>query len=138
MCAHGAQGAAAFRGAAQSEPNMFGGIRIGGQPDGPSLCAPACEPLTPTPTSARIPVFPSTAALAAEMRPASLTLALSLSQLIFASERVPTRPHALSIGDPEQCTCAVRQLFPLGGPFTGNTAVTITGRAFQDLSLIHI
>ena len=29
--------------------------------------------------------------------------------------------------------CHVRQLFPLGGPFTGGTAVTVTGIAFQDL-----
>ena len=34
---------------------------------------------------------------------------------------------------PDSCTVTVRQIFPLGGPFTGNTAVTVTGRAFQDL-----
>ena len=33
----------------------------------------------------------------------------------------------------DRCTCHVRQLFPLGGPFTGGTAVTVTGVAFQDL-----
>ena len=33
----------------------------------------------------------------------------------------------------ESCEVAVRQIFPLGGPYNGNTAVTISGRNFQDV-----
>ena len=32
----------------------------------------------------------------------------------------------------EGCTLGLRQLFPLGGPFAGNTEVTVTGTAFRD------
>ena len=35
--------------------------------------------------------------------------------------------------DPRQCTSAVRNLSPRGGPFTGGTAVTVFGAAFVDL-----
>ena len=38
-----------------------------------------------------------------------------------------------STGGHSIAACHVRQLFPLGGPFTGGTAVTVTGIAFQDL-----
>lgn len=41
--------------------------------------------------------------------------------------------HSLPHPDEDRCTARVRQLFPLGGPFSGNTAVTITGVAFQDV-----
>ena len=37
------------------------------------------------------------------------------------------------LGHDAGCAVGVRQLFPLGGPFLGNTAVTVTGRAFRDL-----
>ena len=39
----------------------------------------------------------------------------------------------LALSTCDRCTVRVRTIFPLGGPFTGNTAVTITGVAFQDL-----
>ena len=47
----------------------------------------------------------------------------------------PSAPHGDTLGHSHfsGCACGVRQIFPHGGPFTGNTAVTITGRAFQDL-----
>ena len=50
------------------------------------------------------------------------------------SDSLP-HPHADVNNHPhhERCTCMLRQIFPLGGPVTGNTAVTITGHAFQDL-----
>ena len=35
--------------------------------------------------------------------------------------------------DPDRCTVATHSIFPLGGPYDGNTAVTVTGVAFQDL-----
>ena len=31
------------------------------------------------------------------------------------------------------CEVGVRQIFPLGGPFNGNTAVTVSGRSFRDV-----
>ena len=33
----------------------------------------------------------------------------------------------------DRCTTTTREIFPLGGPFTGGTPVTVTGKAFQDL-----
>ncbi len=64
-----------------------------------------------------------------------------LSALVVASVSAhgDSLPHAHVDGSTsahpsdDRCTCHVRQLFPLGGPFTGGTAVTITGRAFRDL-----
>ena len=64
-------------------------------------------------------------------------LLLLLSLLPFASTHTNglTHPHTYTTDRPHpgHATCLLRQLFPLGGPFTGNTAVTVTGTAFQDL-----
>ena len=58
-----------------------------------------------------------------------LRWALLLGILARAAPHGDTLGHSHFSG----CACGVRQIFPHGGPFTGNTAVTITGRAFQDL-----
>ena len=62
------------------------------------------------------------------------TLLLTLASRAAAHGDTLPHPHdGMVHPHPERCTCGVRQIFPLGGPFTGNTAITITGSAFQDL-----
>jgi hypothetical protein len=62
---------------------------------------------------------------------------LGLPALSHSHSGTESHPHipAATLHHPQndRCTVRVRELFPLGGPFTGNTAVTITGVAFLDL-----
>ena len=65
------------------------------------------------------------------------SVALLLTQQVCSHSDTLDHPHlppgTLNHPRDDRCTVRLRQLFPLGGPFLGNTAVTITGVAFQDL-----
>ena len=67
-------------------------------------------------------------------RPARPTAALEARRHVWLlALLVPLTAAPIIPNDLSDCTINTRQLFPLGGPFAGNTAVTVTGKAFRDL-----
>ena len=63
------------------------------------------------------------------LRPGGVAAAVCLVLGVARAEHGDSLVHAHE----NQCEVAVRQIFPLGGPFNGNTAVTVSGPSFRDM-----